>query len=223
VQFRVLYVVLWGKIYHSPNYKQLKMAKNPVSWWSLKIELLKRTLLTWKPIHSLTPEYWMFMEISHTVGLLVCVTACVISKYFKFLCLLNALFQIMQVSNASRKSLILVWLNVAFPSSGVTTCQVKKCIAFSEYVQPMFKDLETCMHVHHWLATNGFNYSVGFMNRLWWISGYFFIGLKVVVYLPSKDIVGNEVTSCIFLSWMIILRDVSVRTFAQPWDFSYCV
>jgi hypothetical protein len=28
----------------------------------------------------------------------------------------------------------------------------------------------------------------------------------VVLYLPSKDIVGNDVSSCIFLSWMIILR-----------------
>jgi hypothetical protein len=28
----------------------------------------------------------------------------------------------------------------------------------------------------------------------------------VLVYLPSKDIVGNDVTSCIFISLMIILR-----------------
>jgi hypothetical protein len=61
------------------------------------------------------------------------------------------------------------------------------------------------------------------MNRLWWISAYFFIGLKVLVYLPSWDIVGNGVTSCIFLSWMIILRCESVHTFAQPWKFSYWV
>jgi hypothetical protein len=83
----------------------------------------------------------------------------------------------MQVSNASRKSLISVWLIVAVPSSGVMTCQVRICIAFSEYVQ--------CL----WLATNGFNYSVGFTN-----SAYFFIGLKVLVYIPSKDIIGNDVT-----------------------------
>jgi hypothetical protein len=48
------------------------------------------------------------MELSHTVGVFVCVAADVVSKYFLFLCLLNALFQIMQVTNASWKSLILV-------------------------------------------------------------------------------------------------------------------
>jgi hypothetical protein len=32
-----------------------------------KLELLKRTLLRWKSIHSLTPEYWIFMELSHNV------------------------------------------------------------------------------------------------------------------------------------------------------------
>jgi hypothetical protein len=57
----------------------------------------------------------MFMELSHTVGVFVCVAASVVSKYFLFLCLLNALFQIMQVGNASWKSLIAVWLNVAIP------------------------------------------------------------------------------------------------------------
>jgi hypothetical protein len=62
-----------------------------------------------------------------------------------------------------------------------------------------------------------FNYSDGFIDRLCWISAYFFIGLNVLVYLPSKDIVGNDVTSCIFLSWMIILRYESVCTFRQPW------
>jgi hypothetical protein len=41
----------------------------------------------------------------------------VVSKYFLFLCLLNALFQIMQVSNASQKSLISVWLNIAIPKN----------------------------------------------------------------------------------------------------------
>jgi hypothetical protein len=77
----------------------------------------------------------------------------------------------------------------------------------------MFEDLETCIHVHHWLASNDFNYSEGFTHRLCLISAYFFIGLKVVVYLPSKDIAGNDVTSWIFLSWMIILRHESVHTF----------
>jgi hypothetical protein len=44
---------------------------------------------------------------------------------------------------------------------------VRKRTAFVEYVQCMFDDLETCIHVHDWLATNDFNYSDGFMNRLW--------------------------------------------------------
>jgi hypothetical protein len=47
----------------------------------------------------------------HTVGVIVCVAAGVISKYFLFL--LNALFQIMEVIKTSWKSLILVWLKVA--------------------------------------------------------------------------------------------------------------
>jgi hypothetical protein len=66
-----------------------------------------------------------------------------------------------------------------------------------------------------------FNYSDGFMHILWWISAYFFIGLKVVVYLPSKDIVGNDVTSRIFVCSMIILRHESVCTFRQPLNFIY--
>jgi hypothetical protein len=54
------------------------------------------------------------------------------------------------------------------------------------------------------------------------LGAYFFIGLKVVVYLPSKYIVGDDVTTSIFLSWMIILRHESVSTFGPPWDSSYC-
>jgi hypothetical protein len=82
-----------------------------------KLELLKRTLLRWKPIHSLTPEYWIFMQVSHTVGIFVCVATGVVSKYFLFLCLLNAaVFQIMLVSNVSWKSLISVWHNVVIPN-----------------------------------------------------------------------------------------------------------
>jgi hypothetical protein len=49
------------------------------------------------------------------VGVFVCVATGVVSKYFVFLSLLNALFQIMKVSNPSRKSLILVWLSIAAP------------------------------------------------------------------------------------------------------------
>jgi hypothetical protein len=182
------------------------------------LELLKRTLARLKPIHSLTPQYWMFMELIHTVGIFVFVSSSVLSKYFLFLCLLNPLFQVMQVCNACWKSLISVWL---FQISDVTTCQVRKCTAFIEYVQRMFKDLETCIQVNHWLATKDFNYSDGFTHRLCWLCAYFFIGLKVVVYLPSKDIVGKDSISYIFISWMIILRHERVCTFGQPRDFSY--
>jgi hypothetical protein len=48
-------------------------------------------------------------------------------------------------------------------------------------------------------------------------------GPMVVVYLLSKDIVGNNVTSCIFLIWMNILRHGNVRTCGQPRDFCYGV
>jgi hypothetical protein len=51
------------------------------------LEQLKRTLLRWKPILSLTPEYWVFMELSHTMGMFVWVAAGVVSKYFRSLCL----------------------------------------------------------------------------------------------------------------------------------------
>jgi hypothetical protein len=112
-----------------------------------------------------------------------------------------------------------------FQRSAVITCQVRKCTAFIEYIQCMFEDLETGIHVHHWLATNDFNHSHGFTHRLWLISAYFFIALNVVIYHPSKDIFGNDVTSCIFLSWiswMIILIHESVCTFGQSREFSYC-
>jgi hypothetical protein len=59
----------------------------------------------------------MFMELSQAVGLLVCVATGVVSNNILFLGLLNALFEIMQVSNASRKSLISVWLNVGIPKN----------------------------------------------------------------------------------------------------------
>jgi hypothetical protein len=45
---------------------------------------------------------------------------------------------------------------------------------------------------------------------------------EVVVYLPSKDIVGNDVSPWIFLIWMIFLRHESVHTFGLPRDFRYC-
>jgi hypothetical protein len=47
------------------------------------------------------------MELSHPVGAFLCVSICVAGKYFLYLCLVDTLFQIMQVSNASKKLVIL--------------------------------------------------------------------------------------------------------------------
>jgi hypothetical protein len=183
-----------------------------------KFQLLKRTLLRWKPIHLLTVEYWRGMEVSHTVDVFVCVSAGVVSKYFLFQCLLNVLFQIMQVSNVSQKTLIMVWINVAVPKMSCDNLSGEEMYSI-HWICPVYVlrswDMYPC-------ATNDFKYSDGFTHRLWWISAYFFIGLKVVVYLPSKDIVGHDVTLRIFLSWMIILRHEIVHTFMQPRHFSYC-
>jgi hypothetical protein len=105
-----------------------------------------------------------------------------------------------------------------FQRSALATFEVRKCRAFVEYVQCIFEDHET-YPCAAWLPANDFNYSDGLTHRLWGISDYVFIVLKEVVYLLSKDIVGNDVTSCIFLSWMIILIHASVRMFGQPWGF----
>jgi hypothetical protein len=154
---------------------------------------------------------------NHAVVVFVCVAAGVVSKYFLFLCLLNALFQIMQVSNASWKSLISVWLNVAIPKIRCDTLSGEEMYSIHWICPVLFEVLETCIHVHHWLATNDFHYSDGFTDRIWWISAYFFIGVKVVVQLPSKDIDGKD-----FTSWMIILRNEIVGTFGLSQDFSVC-
>jgi hypothetical protein len=69
--------------------------------------LLKGTLLRWKPRNSLTPGYLIFMGHSSAVGVFVCgwVRGRFVN-YFLYQCLLSTLFQIMQVSNTSWKSLI---------------------------------------------------------------------------------------------------------------------
>jgi hypothetical protein len=61
----------------------------------------------------------------------------------------------------------------------------------------------TCVHVHNWLARNDFNSSDCFRHRLWWIRVSFLIGIKVVVYLLSENIGGNDITSRVFLSLML--------------------
>jgi hypothetical protein len=75
--------------------------------------------------------------------------------------------------------------------------------AFIEYVQCMSGYHDTCVHVHHWLPQNDFNSSDRFRHRHWWIRVSFLIAIKVVVYLLSKNIGGNDVTSRVFLSLML--------------------
>jgi hypothetical protein len=80
MKFRVLYVVLGPKINHSPDYTQWMMENNPGPGDHEKLEILKRTFLQWRPMHSLTPEYWIFMEVSDTLGVFGCVATGVVSK-----------------------------------------------------------------------------------------------------------------------------------------------
>jgi hypothetical protein len=69
--------------------------------------LLEDTLLRWKPRNSLTPEYLIFMGHSHSLGVFVSVCGHVDGcKIFPISMSAGTLFQIMQVSNASWKSLI---------------------------------------------------------------------------------------------------------------------
>jgi hypothetical protein len=70
---------------------------------------------------------------------------------------------------------------------------------FIEYVQCMSGYHNACISVHYWLARNDYHSSDHFRHRLWWIRLYLFIGIKVVVCFPSKNIGGNNVTSCVFL------------------------
>jgi hypothetical protein len=145
------------------------------------------------------------MELSHTMGLFVCVATGVVSKYLLFLCLLNALYQIMQVSSASRNSLISVWINIAIPKFSCDNLSGEEMYSI-HWICPVYVRRSWDMYPCASLAwTNDFSYSDGFTHRLRWISAYFFIVPKVVVYLPSEGIVVNDVTSCIFLSWVIIL------------------
>jgi hypothetical protein len=185
MQFTVLYVVLWTKINHSPNYKQWKMANNPVSWRSLKIGATKKNF-TYMKAHTFTDT--RILSIHGTKSYcraFVCVAAGVVSKYFLFLCLLNALFQITQVSNASRKSLISVWLKVPIPKMSCDNLSGEEMYSI-HWICPMYVRTSWDMYPCASLAsTNDFNYSNGFTHSLWWISAYFFIGLKVVyTFLP---------------------------------------
>jgi hypothetical protein len=127
--------------------------------------LLRRTLLRRKPRNSLAPEYLIFMELSHTVDVFVCGGACVVVKFFLNLCLLDTLFQIMQVSKASWKSLI---------SHLAQCCNSKDHLWQIVYWGNIQHSLNVpsecpgilCDIVHHCLSRNDVNSSDGFMHRL---------------------------------------------------------
>jgi hypothetical protein len=89
---------------------------------------------------------------------------------------------------ASQKSLILVWLKVAIPKISCDNLSAEEMYSI-HWICPVCvrrsSDLYPCDSL---ACSNDFNYSDGFMHRLWWISADFVIGLKVVVYLPSKEL-----------------------------------
>jgi hypothetical protein len=115
--------------------------------------------------------------------------------------------------HSSRKSLILVWLKVAIPKISCDNLSGEEMYSIHwicPVCVPRSSDIYPCASL---ACSNDFNYSDGFVHRLWWISADFFIGLKVVVYIPSKDIVGNDVTSWIFVSeWLFWDMKVSTHS-----------
>jgi hypothetical protein len=84
----------------------------------------------------------------------------------------------------------------------VINCLRRKYSAFIEYGQCMSRYHDSCMYVHHWPARIVFNSSDGFRHWLW-IRLSLFIGIKVVVCLPSKTIGGTDVNSRVFLSLIL--------------------
>jgi hypothetical protein len=102
----------------------------------------------------------------------------------------------LEVTNCRFGSTLLLW------RSTLTYCLRRKYSAFIEYAQCISGYPDTCVHVRHWLARNGFNSSDHFRHRFWWIRVSFLIGIEVVVYLLSKNIGGN-VTSRVFLCLML--------------------
>jgi hypothetical protein len=166
--------------------------------------LLKGTLLRWKPRKSLTPECLIFMGHSHTVGVVVCVWVLGGHKVFPVSVSVRYC-----VSNNARQQCFLEDTNFGFGStllfqrSTVIYCLRRKYSTFIEYAQCMSRYHDTCVHVHPWLARNDFNSSDHFRHRFSWIRVSFLTGIKVVVWLLSKNIGGNDVTSCVFLSLML--------------------
>jgi hypothetical protein len=56
---------------------------------------------------------------------------------------------------------------MAIPKISVDNLTVEDMYSIHFRCPVYVEDLETCIHVHHWLATNDINYSDGFTQRLW--------------------------------------------------------
>jgi hypothetical protein len=168
--------------------------------------LLKGTLLRWKPRNSLTPEYLIFMEHSHAVGVFVCVCEHV-GGCKLFPVSLSVSYSVQ--NNASQQCFLEVTYfgfgsKLLFQRSPVIYCPRRKYSAFIEYTMFMYGYLDICVNVHFWLVRNGFNSSDSFRHRLWWIRLYLFIGINLVACLPSKNFGGIGVTSHVFLSLILV-------------------
>jgi hypothetical protein len=91
-----------------------------------------------------------------------------------------------------------------FRRLSVINCLRRKYSALIKYVPCMSWCHDTCVNVHHWLGRNDFNSSDHFRHRIWWNRLYLYIGIKVVVCLPSKNFGENDVTSRVFLSLVLV-------------------
>jgi hypothetical protein len=161
------------------------------------------------------------MEVSHIVGVFVCASTGTVSKYF-----LGLSVKCSVLNNACQQCF----------SEVTNFCMAQHCYSKSQLWQlARWGKVQHSLNIsrvfskilrHVSICIIAFLQMISITVRAtlidWWSSAYFNIGLKVVVYLPSKDIAGNSVSSRIFLSWMNLLRYERVCTFRQPWDFSYC-
>jgi hypothetical protein len=177
--------------------------------------------------NSLTPDYLLFEEYECVyvcvlflcASVHVCVCACVwepshtgLVVYYFFLQCCEILFSKNSSKIVSWKSIILGCSNLLFCISSIIYSIRRKYSAFTEYAQCMSRHHDTCVNVHHWLTNKDFNSSDGFRHKPWWITLYVFICINMAVCLPSKNIVGNDVTSHIFLS-LILFEILKV----SPW------
>jgi hypothetical protein len=79
---------------------------------------------------------------------------------------------------------------------------LRRKLAFIEYAV-MSEYHDTCVYVHPSLDRNDFNSSDRFRDRFWWIRVNFLLDIKVVVCFLSKNIGGNDVSSHVFLIFML--------------------